>query len=68
MGIKKDEVTESVKETEYDLYIQQLRDKDIEDLNLIAKQIFGTATISNLIDGQKTYIKHENQWTTNSVF
>ena len=62
VGIKKDEVTESVKETEYDLYIQQLRDKDIEDLNLITKQIFGTATISNLIDGQRvvTYIKHEN--------
>ena len=62
VGIKKDEVTESVKETEYDLYIQQLRDKDIEDLNLITKQIFGTATISNLIDGQKvvTYIKYEN--------
>ena len=62
VGIKKDEVTESVKESEYDLYINQLKEKNIQSLNLIVAPSFGSSKVDALIDERNvvTYIKYEN--------
>ena len=70
VGIKKDEVTESVKATEYDLYIQQLEEKSIEKLNLITAPLFGNAKVDQLIDNQNliTYIKSENPMNYRFMF
>lgn len=70
VGIKKDEVTESVKATEYDLYIQQLEEKSIEKLNLITAPLFGNAKVEQLIDNQNliTYIKSENPMNYRFMF
>ena len=35
VGIKKNEVTDFVKKTELDLYLDQLEEKDLLDINLI---------------------------------
>ena len=70
VGIKKDEVTESVKATEYDLYIQQLEEKSIEKLNLINAPLFGNAEVKQLIDNQNliTYIKSQNPMNYKFMF
>ena len=48
VGIKKNAVTESLKLSEYELYLQQLSDKGIEDLNLIEAPNFGEASIDTV--------------------
>ena len=53
VGIKKNAVTESLKLSEYELYLQQLSDKGIEDLNLIEAPNFGEASIDIVKEGQK---------------
>ena len=70
VGIKKDEVAESVKATEYDLYIQQLEEKSIEKLNLINAPLFGNAEVKQLIDNQNliTYIKSQNPMNYRFMF
>ena len=62
VGIKKNEVTETVKETELDLYMKQLKEKNIENLNLIDSPVFGNAKVTKLIEGQNlvSYIKQYN--------
>ena len=52
VGIKKNAVTESLKLSEYELYLQQLSQKGIEDLNLIEAPNFGEASIDIVIEGQ----------------
>ena len=41
VGVVKNQVTESVKTSEYDLYLLQLEEKNIENLNLIETPSFG---------------------------
>ena len=62
VGIKKDEITETVLDTEYDLYLQQLEDKNIEELNLIIAPNFGTSIPNIIIEDQNvvTFIRKEN--------
>ena len=62
VGIKKNEITETVLETEYDLYLQQLEDKNIGDLNLIIAPNFGTSAANIIIEDQNvvTFIRKEN--------
>ena len=47
VGIKKNEVTETVKETELDLYMKQLKEKNMENLNLIDSPVFGMLRLQN---------------------
>ena len=62
VGIKKDEITETVLDTEYDLYLKQLEDKNIEELNLIIAPNFGTSIPNIIIEDQNvvTFIRKEN--------
>jgi len=62
VGIVKNQVTESVKTSEYDLYLLQLEEKNIENLNLIETPSFGEASVNNIVEGSNiiTYIRHEN--------
>lgn len=62
VGIKKNETTETIKKTEYELYLQQLKDKNLTDLNLITSPVFGTSNVKQLIENKEliTYIKSEN--------
>ena len=62
VGIKIDEITETVLDTEYDLYLQQLEDKNIEELNLIIAPNFGTSIPNIIIEDQNvvTFIRKEN--------
>tara|TARA_B100002019_G_scaffold275184_1_gene272826 strand:- start:2645 stop:4078 length:1434 start_codon:yes stop_codon:yes gene_type:complete len=62
VGIKKNEITETVFETEYDLYLQQLKDKNIGDLNLIIAPNFGTSVATIIIEDQNvvTFIRKDN--------
>ena len=41
VGIKKNEVTDFVKKTELDLYLDQLDEKDLLDINLISDKLSG---------------------------
>ena len=70
VGIKENEVTESVKATEYDLYIQQLEEKSIEKLNLISSPLFGNAEVDQIINNQNliTYIKSQNPMSYQFMF
>ena len=62
VGVTKNQVTESVKTSEYDLYLSQLKEKNIENLNLIETPSFGEASVNNIAEGSNiiTYIRHEN--------
>ena len=62
VGIKKNETTETIKETEYELYLQKLNEKNLTDLNLLISPVFGTSNVNQLIENQEliTYIKSEN--------
>ena len=62
VGVLKNEVTESVKTSEYDLYLVQLEEKNIENLNLIETPSFGEASVNSIIEGSNiiTFIRHEN--------
>ena len=70
VGIKKNAVTESLKLSEYELYLQQLSDKGIEDLNLIEAPNFGEASIDIVIDGQNifSFIRVNNPLNFNYMF
>ena len=48
VGVKQNELTESVQNSEYSLYLNQLKEKEIENLNLIDSQIFGYASINQI--------------------
>ncbi len=62
VGVVQNQVTESVKTSEYDLYLLQLEEKNIENLNLIETPSFGEASVTNIAEGSNiiTYIRHEN--------
>ena len=62
VGVIKNQVTDSVKTSEYDLYLLQLEEKNIENLNLIETPSFGEASVNNIVEGSNiiTYIRHEN--------
>ena len=62
VGVVKNQVTESVKTSEYDLYLLQLEEKNIENLNLIETPSFGKASVNNIVEGSNiiTYIRNEN--------
>ena len=62
VGVVKNQVTESVKTSEYDLYLLQLEEKNIENLNLIETPSFGEASVNNIVEGSNiiTYIRNEN--------
>ncbi len=70
VGVKQNELTESVQNSEYSLYLNQLKEKEIENLNLIDSQIFGDASINQILDGQNliTYIKSDNPLNYKFVF
>ena len=70
VGIKKNEVTEAVLDSEYDLYIKQLKDKNIEELNLIVSPKFGNPATNIIVDNQNiiTYIKSENPFNYKFMF
>ena len=70
VGIKKNAVTESLKLSEYELYLQQLSDKGIEDLNLIEAPNFGEAGIDIVIEGQNivSFIRVNNPLNFNYMF
>ncbi len=70
VGIKKNEITETIKETEYELYLQQLEEKNITNLNLITSPVFGTSNVNQLIENQEliTYIKKENPLSYKFLF
>ena len=70
VGVKQNELTESVQNSEYSLYLNQLNEKEIENLNLIDSQIFGDASINQILDGQNliTYIKSDNPLNYKFVF
>ena len=70
VGIKKNAVTESLKLSEYELYLQQLSDKGIEDLNLIEAPNFGEASIDIVIEGQNivSFIRVNNPLNFNYMF
>ncbi|GIS01363.1 MAG: hypothetical protein CM15mP102_21830 [Flavobacteriales bacterium] len=69
MGLK-NAVTESLKLSEYELYLQQLSDKGIEDLNLIEAPNFGEASIDIVIEGQNivSFIRVNNPLNFNYMF
>ncbi len=70
VGIKKNAVTESLKLSEYELYLQQLSEKGIEDLNLIEAPNFGGASIDIVIEGQNivSFIRVNNPLNFNYMF
>ncbi len=51
VGVKKDKITESVIKSEYELYMQQIKEMEIENLNLLDSQLFGEGKISNYFEG-----------------
>ena len=57
-------------ETEYDLYLQQLEDKNIGDLNLIIAPNFGTSAANIIIEDQNvvTFIRKENPFNYDFMF
>ena len=62
VGVLQGNVTESVKDTEYDLYLSQLSEKGLIELNLIDSPLFGDVTPIQKLDGMGviTYIQFEN--------
>ncbi len=70
VGIKKNAVTESLKLSEYELYLQQLSDKGIEDLNLIEAPNFGESSIDIVIEGQNivSFIRVNNPLNFDYMF
>ena len=62
VGVLQNEVTESVKTSEYELYLVQLEEKNIENLNLIETPSFGEASVDSILEGSNviTFIRHEN--------
>ena len=70
VGIKKDEVTEYVKETELDLYLSQLEEKDLLDINLISASNFGTGKLEVLKEGLGviTHIEKNNNLGYSFIF
>ena len=70
VGVIKNQVTDSVKTSEYDLYLLQLEEKNIENLNLIETPSFGEASVNNIVEGSNiiTYIRHENPLNFNFLF
>ncbi len=62
VGVLQGNVTESVKGTEYDLYLSQLSEKGLIELNLIDSPLFGDVTPIQKLDGMGviTYIQFEN--------
>ena len=70
VGIKKNEITETVLETEYDLYLKQLEEKNIQELNLIVAPNFGTSSVDLLVENQNvvTYIKNDNPFNYKFMF
>ena len=70
VGIKKDEVTEYVKETELDLYLSQLEEKDLLDINLISASSFGSGSIEVLKEGLGviTHIEKDNNLGFSFIF
>ena len=62
VGVLQGNVTESVKDTEYDLYLSQLREKGLIEQNLIASPLFGEVSPIQKLDGMGviTYIQFEN--------
>ena len=51
VGVKKNEITESVKKSEYELYMEQINELGVNNLNLLDAQLFGNAEISNFFEG-----------------
>jgi len=70
VGVIKNQVTDSVKTSEYNLYLLQLEEKNIENLNLIETPSFGEASVNNIVEGSNiiTYIRHENPLNFNFLF
>ena len=62
VGVLQGNVTESVKDTEYDLYLSQLSEKGLIEQNLIASPLFGDVMPIQKLDGMGviTYIQFEN--------
>lgn len=62
VGVLQGNVTESVKGTEYDLYLSQLSEKGLIEKNLIASPQFGDEMPTQKLDGMGviTYIQFEN--------
>jgi len=70
VGIKKDEVTDFVKETELDLYLNQLEEKNLLDLNLISASNFGSGKLEVIKDGLGviTHIEKNNKLGFSFIF
>ena len=62
VGVIQNQITDSVKTSEYDLYLLQLEEKNIQNLNLIETPSFGEASVNSIVDGSNviTYIRYEN--------
>ena len=62
VGVKQNELSESVKTSEYDLYLLQLEEKNIQNLNLIETPSFGEASVNSIVEGSNiiTYIRYDN--------
>ena len=50
VGVKKNEITESVQKSEYELYMENIK-LGVNSLNLLDAQLFGNAEISNFFEG-----------------
>ena len=70
VGIKQNEVTETVKETEYELYLKQLEEKNLKNINLIESPLFGDANIEIKQSGLGviTYIRIDNPLNFDLMF
>ena len=70
VGIKKNAITKSLQLSEYELYLEQLSDEGIEDLNLIEAPNFGKASIDIVIEGQKivSFIRVNNPLNFSYMF
>ena len=70
VGIKKNEVTDFVKKTELDLYLDQLEEKDLLDINLISASSFGSGSIEVLKEGLGviTHIEKDNNLGFSFIF
>jgi len=62
VGVIQNQITDSVKTSEYELYLLQLEEKNIQNLNLIETPSFGEASVNSIVDGSNviTYIRYEN--------
>ena len=70
VGVKKNEITESVKKSEYELYMEQINELGVNSLNLLDAQLFGNAENSNFFEyvGVISHISKSNSLGYEIVF